>query len=197
MECVDIWKNTSGEGGCLVCNWRWGSKAWVANRIRYPGSPCRKRWVLGVGGFPPFSAGANALSTPPGEYDRKVETQRNWRGPHKRWSMWFNSKLREEPYQVLTSCANLRDKAFPSGTQWQVVHGRRQLVSWDVGLSPATSATLVTLLVASIKLGTLVRLPVTNRRKVGTTSDHHAPYDLGYTRATMDGTTSRKLARVS
>ena len=53
------------------------------------------------------------------------------------------------------------------------------------------------LLVASIKLGTLVRLPVTNRRKVGTTSDHHAPYDLGYTRATMDGTTSRELARAS
>jgi len=24
---------------------------------------------------------ANALSTPPGEYDRKVKTQRNWRGP--------------------------------------------------------------------------------------------------------------------
>ena len=23
--------------------------------------------------------------------------------PHKRWSMWFNSKQREEPYQVLTS----------------------------------------------------------------------------------------------
>ncbi len=20
VECVDIWKNTSGEGGCLVCN---------------------------------------------------------------------------------------------------------------------------------------------------------------------------------
>ena len=42
-----------------------------------------------------------------------------------------------------------------------------------------------------------MRLPVTNRRKVGTTSDHHAPYDLGYTRATMDGTTSRELARAS
>ena len=27
--------------------------------------------------------------------------------------------------------------------QWQVVHGCRQLVSWDVGLSPATSATHV------------------------------------------------------
>ena len=23
-------------------------------------------------------------------------------GPHKRWSMWFNSKQREEPYQILT-----------------------------------------------------------------------------------------------
>ena len=29
------------------------------------------------------------------------------------------------------------------------------------------------------------------------TSNHHAPYDLGYTRATMDCTTSRELARVS
>jgi hypothetical protein len=38
-------------------------------------------------------------------------------------------------------------------------------------------------------LGTLARLPVTNRRKVGMTSNHHAPYVLGYTRATMAGTT--------
>ena len=30
--------------------------------------------MLGVGGFPPFSAAANAISIPPGEYDRKVET---------------------------------------------------------------------------------------------------------------------------
>ena len=29
------------------------------------------------------------------------------------------------------------------------------------------------------------------------TSSHHAPYDLGYTRATMDGTTSREPARAS
>ena len=42
-----------------------------------------------------------------------------------------------------------------------------------------------------------MRLPVTNRRKVGMTSNQHAPYDLGYTRATMDGTTSRKPARAS
>ena len=42
-----------------------------------------------------------------------------------------------------------------------------------------------------------MRLPVTNRRKVGMTSNHHAPYDLGYTRATMDDTTSSELARAS
>ena len=34
-------------------------------------------------------------------------------------------------------------------------------------------------------MGTLGRLPVINRRKVGTTSNHHALYDLGYTRTTM------------
>jgi hypothetical protein len=28
-------------------------------------------------------------------------------------------------------------------------------------------------------------LPLTKRRKVGMTSNHHAPYDLGYTRNTM------------
>ncbi len=38
-------------------------------------------------------------------------------GPHKRWSMWFNSKQRAEPYQPLTSCATFRDEWFPSGTQ--------------------------------------------------------------------------------
>ena len=29
------------------------------------------------------------------------------------------------------------------------------------------------------------------------TSNHHAPYDLGYTRATMDGTKGSELARAS
>lgn len=32
---------------------------------------------------------------------------------------------------------------------------------------------------------------------MGTTSNHHAPYALGYTRVTMAGTTSRKFARTS
>ena len=37
---------------------------------------------------------------------------------------------------------------------------------------------------------------MTNRRKVGTTSSHHGPYDQGYTRATMESTKGRDLARV-
>ena len=81
VKCVDIRRNISGEGGQLGFYWRWGSKAWGANRIRYPGSPRRKRWLLGVGGTDPFRAAVNTISNPPGEYDRKVETQRNWRGP--------------------------------------------------------------------------------------------------------------------
>ncbi len=47
--------------------------------------------------------------------------------------------------------------------------------------------------VTSIKLGTHARLPVTNRRKVGMTSNHHAPYGLGYTRTTMATTKSSDL----
>ena len=45
--------------------------------------------------------------------------------------------------------------------------------------------------------GTLDRPPRTTRRKVGTTSNHHAPYVLGYTRATMAGTKSSETARWS
>ena len=43
-----------------------------------------------------------------------------------------------------------------------------------------------------------MRLPLTKRRKVGTTSNHHAPYVLGYTRNTMAvnrGMQNRKMER--
>ncbi len=46
-------------------------------------------------------------------------------------------------------------------------------------------------------MGTQAELPVTNRRKVGTTSSHHGPYVLGYTRATMVGTERSKTATSS
>src|SRR5210317_982596 len=34
-------------------------------------------------------------------------------GPHKRWSMWFNSMQREEPYLGLTSRRDCRDAIVP------------------------------------------------------------------------------------
>ena len=79
------------------------------------------------------------------------------------------------------------EMGFLFGAFSQVVHGRRQLVSWDVGLSPATSATLV-LCCQHVMVGTHKRPPGLTRRKVGMTSDHHAPYVLGFTHATMAGT---------
>ena len=49
----------------------------------------------------------------------------------------------------------------------------------------------------ALRVGTPGRLPVINRRKVGTTSSHHAPYVQGCTHATMASTTSRNTARWS
>src|SRR5919109_4986008 len=46
-------------------------------------------------------------------------------------------------------------------------------------------------------MGTHRRPPGSTRRKVGTTSSHHAPYVLGCTRATMAGTKSCDTARWS
>ncbi|GKT30015.1 hypothetical protein ADUPG1_001342 [Aduncisulcus paluster] len=46
-------------------------------------------------------------------------------------------------------------------------------------------------------VGTLVRLPGSTGRKVGTTASHHGPYVQGYTRTTMVDTKGRKAARPS
>ena len=62
-------------------------------------------------------------------------------GLHKRWSMWFNSKQRAEPYQSLQYTEN-NGYALYFGIQ--ALHGCRQFVAWAVGLSPRTNATLLT-----------------------------------------------------
>jgi hypothetical protein len=86
---------------------------------------------------------------------------------------------------------------LPSGWELvQVMHGCRQLVSWDVGLSPETSATLV-VSCQRVMPGTLTRLLVNSRRKAGMTSSHHVPYAQGDTHATMGGTKGREAARRS
>ncbi len=77
VKCVDIGRNTNGESKSLDHHRRSSTKAGGSNRIRYPGSPSRKRCSLGMGGIDPSRADANALNEPPGEYGRKVETQRN------------------------------------------------------------------------------------------------------------------------
>ena len=46
-------------------------------------------------------------------------------------------------------------------------------------------------------MGTLERLPGITWRKVGTTSNHHAPYDQGYTRATMAVTKGSECVSMS
>ena len=49
----------------------------------------------------------------------------------------------------------------------------------------------------AVRPGTHGRLPGITRRKVRTTSSHHAPYIQGCTHATMVGTTGSNPARVS
>ena len=83
---------------------------------------------------------------------------------------------REEPYLGLTCSSYLPEKeGSVRPDDAQVLHGRRQLVSGDVGLSPATSATLV-ISCQHVMVGTLVRLPRSTGRKVGTTSGQYGPY---------------------
>ncbi len=111
--------------------------------------------------------------------------------------MWFNSKLREEPYLGLTS-----PRTWPKG--WGAPLG-----SAVTGAAWLSSARVVRCWVKSrnernprpvlpaVWPGTHRGLPVTNRRKVGMTSNHHGPYAQGYTRATMAGTTGCEPARGS
>ena len=113
-------------------------------------------------------------------------------GPHKRWSMWFNSMIREEPYLGLNVFWQTWKQVLLR-TIYKVLHGRRQLVLWGVGLSPITSATPI-LSCQRVMSGTLRRLPVQTVRKVGMTSGQHGPYVQGYTRATMAGTESSYIA---
>ena len=109
--------------------------------------------------------------------------------------MWFNSTQREEPYQDLTSLD-------------QGVMARLGLRSDKVtGGAWLSSARVVRCWVKSrnernpygqlLRKRTLAGLPLTKRRKVGMTSNHHAPYDLGYTRTTMANTKGSNTARWS
>ena len=95
--------------------------------------------------------------------------------------MWFNSKQREEPYQVLTSSDGHRDMSFlrdtKTGGAW--LSSARVVRCWVKSRNERNPC------IQLLRKSTLDRLPLTKRRKVGMTSNHHAPYDLGDTRTTM------------
>ena len=96
--------------------------------------------------------------------------------------MWFNSTQREEPYQVLTSCDGHRNRTFlrdaETGGAW--LSSARVVRCWVKSRNERNPYA-----VSYYAKRTLAGLPLTKRRKVGMTSNHHALYDLGYTRTTM------------
>ncbi len=57
----------------------------------------------------------NRLSVPPGETVARLKLKGIDGDPHKWWSMWFNSKIREEPYLALTLIEHFRDRVVPFG----------------------------------------------------------------------------------
>lgn len=89
--------------------------------------------MLTLGRFDPLWGKANALSTPPGKYDRKVETQRNRRKAAQAVDhvVQFDSNRKILPgldMLVLMPLPKGRGSWILSGGQAQVLHGRRQLV---------------------------------------------------------------------
>ncbi len=114
-------------------------------------------------------------------------------GPHKQWSMWFNSTQREEPYQVLTSLDDAGNSISPrskeTGGAW--LSSARVVRCWVKSRNERNPYGQL------LRKRTLARLPLTKRRKVGMTSNHHALYDLGYTRTTMALNKEKQDARWS
>ena len=88
-----------------------------ANRIRYPGSPHSKRCTLGVRArawAPKRTREVCRLGSMPA----RVKLKGIDGGPHKRWSMWFNSMVREEPYLGLTYRGIMRRRMSAAMRPW-------------------------------------------------------------------------------
>ena len=104
VKCIDMTQNTDCEGSLLKHvtdaegrkrGERTGLDTLVVHAVNDDNSLLAIHIVSGQ---------AKALSYPPGEYARqRVKLKGIDGGPHKRWSMWFNSMIREEPYQGLNA----------------------------------------------------------------------------------------------
>ena len=104
-------------------------------------------------------------------------------GPHKRWSMWFNSMQREKPYLLLTYLEALVMRVCfwsqDTGAAW--LSSARVVRCWVKSRNERNPCPQL----PAVRLGTLGGLPVTSRRKVGMTSSPHGLYIQGYSRVTM------------
>ena len=119
-------------------------------------------------------------------------------GSHKRWSMWLNSRQREEPYPrfdmhglVGGNIHDARKSGTCTGAAWlSSARAVRCRVKSFNERNPCRQ-------LPAFKLGTLTRPPASSRRKAGTTSSHHGLYVQGCTRATMPRIKGSKTARWS
>ena len=102
--------------------------------------------------------------------------------------MWLNSTQREEPYQDLTYMEKPLETwvclrtPYTGGAR---LSSARVVRCWVKSRNERNPCPML----PAVRPGTHRRLPRLTRRKVGMTSNHHAPYVLGCTRATMAGTT--------
>ena len=142
---------------------------WVT-LCRYPCSPRCKLWMLAMWSVDPSRGEANALSIPPGKYGRKTKTQRNRRGPTQAVDHVAQFVNKRGTLPGLEICTNSYWKiGFPTRTGRQVLHGRRQHVSWDAPFNRVTCATLILCFTCHKKL------PGTTRRKVRMTPGQRGP----------------------
>ena len=74
---------------------------------------------------------ANALSEPPGEYERKLKTQRNWRGPAQAVEhvVQFDTNRKTLPRLDIYPYGLAERRGLQQWADKQVLHGCRQLVS--------------------------------------------------------------------
>ncbi len=127
----------------------------------------------------------NPLSRPPGEYDRKVKTQRNWRGGTQpvEHVVQFDTNRRTSPRFDIPTFYSLEieeiRKKVGTGAAWlSSARSVRSALKWDNERNPH--------LVLYLSQETV---PTLSGRKEGQTSSQHGPYTLGYTHVTMKGTT--------
>ncbi|PIY69032.1 hypothetical protein COY90_02655, partial [Candidatus Roizmanbacteria bacterium CG_4_10_14_0_8_um_filter_39_9] len=126
----------------------------------------------------------NPLSRPPGEYDRKVKTQRNWRGGTQpvEHVVQFDTKRRTSPrFDMLASSSvetwSVRKKASTGAAWLSSARSVRSALKWDNERNPHPVLYL-----------SQETVPALLGRKEGQTSSQHGPYTLGHTHVTMKET---------